>query len=173
MSVIRNGSVQVFTFKDGLLSRLGHDLRFRVTRFEVQVEERKVSARFRSDSLELEGAMVGTQLQPDVLGARDRRDIEETAREKILQIRRFPEVRFEGELDLSTAERPRATGTLELVGQRQPLAIELERGGGRVRGKVVLTPSRFGIAPYKALLGALKLQDRVELVFDLEDDATA
>lgn len=49
----------IFTFKEGLLSAVAHDLKLRVGRFEVQVESEpwSVSARFEVASLEVVCAM--------------------------------------------------------------------------------------------------------------------
>jgi hypothetical protein len=42
---------QVLTYKDGLLSPLGHDLVLGVTRFTIEVEGDRVEASFAADSL--------------------------------------------------------------------------------------------------------------------------
>lgn len=54
-----------------------------------------------------------------------------------------------------------------MAGQRRPLALLLGLSRDRLHGEVELTPSRWGIKPFKALMGAIKLQDRVRVRFDL------
>ena len=42
-----------------------------------------------------------------------------------------------------------------------------DRADGRDRGAVELVPSRWGIAAFKALMGAIRVQDRIWVTFDL------
>jgi len=44
--------------------------------------------------------------------------------------------------------------------------------GDALRCEIELKPSDFGIAPYRALGGALKVQDRVRVVLTLDPPAT-
>ena len=66
----------------------------------------------------------------------------------------------------------RVRGTLELVGRSAPLELTLRARDGRLVGEVEFKPSRWGIKPYKALAGAIKLQDRVKVRVDLARDGT-
>ena len=47
------------------------------------------------------------------------------------------------------------------------VTLRSERDGERCAGQVEFAPSRFGIQPYRAFLGALKLDDRVRVSWDL------
>ena len=40
-------------------------------------------------------------------------------------------------------------------------------GGGRARGSATITQSKWGIKPYSAFFGALRLRDEVEVEFDV------
>ncbi|MCA9668137.1 MAG: YceI family protein [Myxococcales bacterium] len=164
--VIRDGNVHLFTFKDGLLSRLGHDLRFSVERFEISIDGDKVEARFEPDSLRVDGAIQGGQLKAAELSDKDRRDILDNARRKVLDTKRHPTVTWRGTFD---SDASKLSGELELAGRRAPLSFALTAADGRLRGRVPFQPSKWGIAPFKALLGALKLKDEVALEFDLAD----
>ncbi|HMJ14459.1 MAG TPA: YceI family protein [Polyangiaceae bacterium] len=166
MPMISEGLVQVFTFKTGVLSRVAHDLRFTLGRFEIQVEGEQVRARFWPDSLRVDGAMHKDTLDPSDLGDSDKAEIQLTLRTKILRTLSHSEVRLEA------AATPNALGyeldgTLEIVGRKQPIRFPVASEEGRLRGEVELQPLRWGIAPYKALLGAIKLQDRVLVRFDI------
>ena len=46
-------------------------------------------------------------------------------------------------------------------------ATQDQFGIPEVTGEVTLTPTRWGIKPFKALMGAIKLKDRVLIRFDL------
>ena len=165
---ITAGTIQVFTFKEGLLSSVAHDLRLTLERFELEVdtEAGTVDARFWPSSLRVDGAMKGGTLDPSGVSERDKREIHDHLTDDILHTDRQPEARFRGKLTVD-APLGRVDGTLTLRGRDAPLNVTLERVGGRYRGEAELLPTRWGIAPFKALMGAIRLQDRVRVTFDL------
>jgi hypothetical protein len=166
MATINEGRVQVFTFKTGVLSRVAHDLRFTLGRFEIQIEGHEVVARFWPDSLQVDGVMQGDTLDPAGLGESHKAEIVRTVRSKILRTLSHPEVRLEAQATPS-ARGHELSGTLEMLGRREPIRLSVHATSGRFTGEVELAPLRWGIPPYKALLGAIKLQDRVLVRFDV------
>jgi hypothetical protein len=68
---------------------------------------------------------------------------------------------------LTRDQERRVQGELELLGRWQPIEFPFSESSGKVTGEVELRPSRWGIEPYKALLGAIRLQDRVLVRFEL------
>jgi hypothetical protein len=164
---ITHGTVQVFTFKQGLLSAVAHDLRLRCERFEVALDAGRIRASFDPSSFRVEGAMHKGRLEEGALSADQRREIFETVQHEILHTARYPEIVFEGELT-EQKTRLKLDGELALRGVRRPIQILGERTAAGARGEVELVPSRWGIAPYAALLGAIRLQDRVVVRFDLQ-----
>src|SRR5687767_7692587 len=101
---ITRGAVQVFTFKQGLLSAVAHDLRLHCERFEVTLDASRIHARFDPTSLRVEGAMRKGRLEEGALSADQKLEIFETVQREILQTARHPEIVFEGELT-ETASR--------------------------------------------------------------------
>jgi hypothetical protein len=170
LKALCQGRVEILTFKQGFLSAIAHDLRLHCARHEVKIEGRNVSARFFPDSLLVEGAMRGSAVDPQALSAEQKAEILSNIREKILRTRQHPEVTFVGEAE-DEAVGFRVAGDLELVGRRAPLSFLVRRMGGKLVGEVELKPSRWGIEPFRALLGAIRLQDRVVVRFDLEAPA--
>jgi hypothetical protein len=170
MKRITSGTINVFTFKDGLLSAVAHDLRLTLDRFELEVDADAgtVAGRFWPASLRIDGAIKNGQLDASGLSERERREIHDNLTDKILKTDRSPEVRFQGRLAVD-APVGRVDGTLTLSGRDAPVTVTLRREAGRYRGEAELAPSRWGIPPFKALMGAIKLQDRVRLTFDLPD----
>ena len=166
MATISDGRVEVFTFKTGVLSRVAHDLRFTLGRFEIHVEGHEVRGRFWPESLHVDGVMQGDTLDPSGLGESDKAEIVRTLRSKILRTLSYPEVHLEARAT-PDAQGYELTGTLELLGRREPICLSVRATSGRFTGEVELQPLRWGIEPYKALLGAIKLQDRVRVCFDL------
>jgi polyisoprenoid-binding protein YceI len=169
MPTIDEGTIHVLSFKDGVLSRLGHDVRLSLGRFEIAVEDEAVSARFWTGSFAVDGAIKRGELCSETFSAKDRREIIDNLNKKVLQTTRYPDAHYTGRVREVAANRLRVEGTLELVGRRVEQAVDVEVVDGRLRGRLTLTPTRWGIQPFKALLGALRVQDRVEVTFDLPD----
>ena len=152
MASITAGTVRVFTFRDGVLSRLGHDLQLHVDRFEIEVEGDDVKASLWSDSLVLDGAVRNGALDTSQLSARDQRDILDNAA-KVLQTRRHPQVRYVGTVRQTTDRAHEIDGQLELVGRTQSVPLTLARDGGRLRCRLTLTAQPLG---HRALQGAAR-----------------
>ena len=162
--------LRLFVFKEGLLSRLGHDLRLRVDAFEMVLETGALEGRFETASIRVDGAMKGDALDPGALSSKDIAKIEKTIHEDILQTRRFPEAVFEANLE-PRGDTGELRGSLTLLGRRRALdPIQLIPMGDRLVAKLTLEPTRWGIKPYKGLAGALKIQDRIDVEIAVEAD---
>ncbi len=166
-------TLRVWTFKDGLLARLAHDLSLEATGLRSTLEPAEGGDRVEldvpADGLRVRGQVVRGEVTP--LGDKEHREIEGNARgPRVLDAARHPTVRFRG-AGRREGERVRVEGTLELHGVTRPLSVEgrwREAAGAlEVEGEVELRPSEWGIAPYTALLGALKVQDRVRVTWSL------
>ncbi len=163
MAKIEQGRVEVYTYKEGLLGRAAHDLRLTVEGFSIEGSADHVEANFDLRSFRVDGAMRDGRLDERALGERDKRDILDNMRERVLENR---PLRFEGKAQADNGGY-RVAGELDMAGQRRPLTLSLAAEAGRLKGEVELVPSRWGIKPFKALMGAIKLQDRVRVRFDL------
>lgn len=157
----RDAEVLVFTFKHGLLSAVAHDLKLRATSFEVEVDEehRRVRAKFDPASLRVVAAMRDGNENPSALSAHDRGVIEANIRDAVLHPSRFKELRFE-----STAITGDAiTGELTLHGVTRKVSGRWrETPEGRVAEFELHQPD-FGVAPFKAMMGTLKIQPAVKV----------
>lgn len=165
--------IRVFTFKEGLLSRVAHDLRLHPSRVELvrEGEGEDIVVRVGADSLVVDGAMRDGRLDAHGLGARDRAKILDTVRAEILRARQHPEIVFRGRVLPAEGpdgeDRVHVRGELELAGVKRALSFVATRSGPRLLASVTLRPSEFGIRPYKALAGAIRLQDRVRVELDV------
>jgi hypothetical protein len=161
--------IQLFTYKAGLLGRLGHDLEFTLEGVRLEVDKARIHGRFQLSSLRVVGAIRRGRLDAHALDSKDSSEIERIAGE-ILQWREHPEAILEAEVAARLGDRFQVRGELTLRGQAQPIDFELQ-AGPVLLASLELTPSRWGIAPHRAFGGALKLQDRVgvqvALPFDL------
>lgn len=163
--------VRVFTFAEGLLSRIAHDLRLHIEPEGVQIQRsgEQVSAAIDPDRFIVDGAMKKSQLDRDALTPRDRNKIVDTIRGEILKTREHPMIRFEGKVLAQGEHVLEVDGELELAGVRAPLGFVATREAGRVKARVTLRPTVWGVRPYKALAGAIRLQDRVVVELDVDD----
>ena len=148
------GECLVFTFKEGILAAVAHDLKLRVGKFSVELDGDKLEAKFDPRSLSVVCAMKDGAEQPGLLGARDREKIERTIVDEVLQAARFPEIGFSA---LVPAGATTLDGALRLHGVTRPIRLTVRE---RV-AEVELNQPDFAIKPYSAMLGTLKIKPRV------------
>jgi polyisoprenoid-binding protein YceI len=155
----------VFTFKEGLLAAAGHDLRLRVTRFSVEIDEEapRVAATFDAASLRVDGHVVdGRLVSEGGPSVAERREIEERAAREVLRTQHWPEVRFTSTSVERTGKGAlRVVGRLALCGQERELAATVREEPGRYVAEVRLDQRDFGIRPFSAMLGALRIKPHV------------
>ena len=152
----------VFTRKGGLLAGVGHDLKLRVERFEVVIDPDRLRGRFDSASLRLICASVGGQDAPGALSERDRREIEATIIREVLDAQRHPWIEFRaGPPVLAGAAGSGLEGILALRGRERPLTVDVRREGDRAVALASIHQPDFGIRPYTAMLGALRVRPDV------------
>ena len=167
-----NGRITLRTFRDGLAAQVGHDLTIEAVSWSGELV---VAPDLRPASLTVEvdvGALVvraGTGgIKP--LTDRDKREIAVSAR-KVLSADRYPEATF-----TATSFEPGPgdaggiiVGTLTLAGRSQPQRLQVSQvGAGQYRATTTIRQTSFGIKPYSAFLGSLKVADAVE--FEAEVD---
>ena len=153
----------VFTFKEGLLASVAHDLKLRVTRFTVDVTDGGVSAEFAADSLRVMHAMRDGREDAAALSDADRRKIERNIVEEVLAAGRYPTIRFSSTRVVKNPVGFEVSGELALHGQRRPLRVDVKAVGSRFVAEVVLHQPDFGIKPYTAMLGALRIRPDVRI----------
>jgi hypothetical protein len=152
--------VQIFTFKDGVLARLAHDLRLSARAFEISLHQGKVSAYFLANSLEVDGVAHGEQVDPGALSAHDKQKIQHTIQTEILDSAHHPRIEVSGTLNQAQG-RHSVEAELRLRGIQRSIDIAVVLADGKLTAECSFAPSAFGIAPYKALAGAIRLKDRV------------
>jgi polyisoprenoid-binding protein YceI len=160
------GRISVFTFKEGLLSAVAHDLRLAVERFEIRSDERRLSVEVDPSSMRVEGVMRAGKLDADEPDRTARAEIERTMRERILEVQHHPKIVYEATVEVR-GDQIEVSGQLALRGAERPVTVLLERRGQTVTGRAELRPSDWDIQPYKAALGAIRLQDRVVVEVEL------
>lgn len=153
----------VFTYKEGLLSRVGHDLKLRCDRFEGTVEPDRIEATFHADAFTVVSALKDGHDNPGALSEKDKRQILENMRREVLHPDRFPTIRFTSDKVTGDARTSSVSGTLELHGVRRPLVVSARKVGGELIAELTLHTPDFGIPPFSALLGTLKVKPDVKV----------
>ena len=142
----------VYAFREGLLSAVGHDVCLAVTRFSIDVGAGDaITAEFDAASLRVRG-----DVPPG-----DAQKIEHNAAVDVLGARRFPTITFRSTEVARQDRRARIAGTLTLHGVTRPLTLEAEDDGTHWRAEVRLDQRQFGIRPFSAMLGALRVKPEV------------
>jgi hypothetical protein len=152
--------VQIFTFKDGVLARLAHDLRLSVSAFEITLQQGKISAYFLAESLVVDGVAHGEHVDPGALSTRDKQKIQHTIQAEILDSAHHPRVEVTGTLQ-QTPGHHIVEAELRLRGIQRSIEIPVVLTDGKLTAECSFAPAAFGIAPYRALAGAIRLKDRV------------
>ena len=163
-----NSSLSVRTGRSGAAAKAGHDLVIDVTSWhatlEVGDDPASTSIAFGADSTSLRVREGTGGIQ--ALGDDDKVSIQQTIDEDVLK---GQAIEFH-----STAVRPTADGSrlnvegeLTLVGNARPISFELTVGDdGKLSGSAVIKQTDWGIKPYSALFGALKVADEVVVVLE-------
>jgi hypothetical protein len=160
-----DATLSVRTERSGAAAKAGHDLVLRVTSWEgTLVLGDDVTMELTADptSLRVVEGTGGMQAlgDDDLANIRQTIDDEVLGREKI----EFRSTRAQTELDGS---RIHAEGDLTLAGETGPIAFDLAIGdGGALTAAAVVTQSAWGMKPYSALFGALKVKDEVLVVLE-------
>jgi polyisoprenoid-binding protein YceI len=157
----QDGTLSVRTGRTGTVAKAGHDLLIHVTAWSATLDLDAPSLALDADATSLSvkegtGGMKG--LDDDDLA-----NIETTIDDQIL-LRR--DIRFRSTDVQATDGGLAVRGDLTLVGETRPIAFDLALTHGRVTGTAVVKQTEWGMKPYSALFGALKVADEVRVEVD-------
>jgi hypothetical protein len=152
----------LFTYKDGLLSAIAHDLILRVTRFDGEVDDQSLAIQLRCDasSLRVVSALQGGS-PADLLNDSDKRKIEQNIVDEVLEAASFPEIRFVSSSVSKEEDGFHVEGSLTLHGQTRAISVKSHLEGERQVARVPIHQPDYGIKPYSAMLGTLKVKPEV------------
>jgi polyisoprenoid-binding protein YceI len=143
----------VFTYKEGLLSPIAHDLEIRVTRFSLEIDPAAPSVRGRFDARSLQ------VISPASLSSRDRRTIEGHIVDDVLGAEKYPEIVFTSR----SVDGNRIRGELALHGRNREIDVTTHKEGDRLVAEARIHQPDFGIKPFTAMLGTLKIRADVAI----------
>jgi len=151
-----NATLTVHTRRGGAAAKAGHDLELLVTAWRAVLDDTSAELTADGGSLRVQRGTGGMQ----ALGEDDKANIHKTIDDDVLRRQDivFRSTRVDGD---------RIEGELTLAGRTQPIAFDLERReDGSLRARAVVTQTRWGLKPFSALFGTLKVLDDVEVVLD-------
>ncbi len=162
-----DGSLRVHTYREGMAQKAGHDLIIEVRQWQATVD---VDGGGKPTAVSLEADPQSLHVLEGHRGVKpltdsDRAEIRSNIDEKVLH---GQPVRFSSNSVGVQDGRLVARGDLTIAGVTRPASFELGLDEhGRVTATLPVTQSEWGIKPYRAFMGALKVRDTVEIVLDV------
>jgi len=172
--VADESTFSVQAFAEGLFSAFGHDPIFAIKGFTGEAQF--VPGSFESASLKVTIKADAIVLTNEVK-EKDRLEIEQAMRDQVLEIAKYPEIVFASS-DISVSRlaegryRARIIGDLTLHGATQKnvwITSEATVTGDtlRAKGEFSLKQTDFGIKPFSAAGGTIKLKNELKFSFDI------
>ena len=158
-----DATCEVFTFKAGLLSAVGHDLLLRCTRFSLTLEDDAIHGDFDGGAFEVVGALKNGEIDPDALSDKDKRDILGNIRTHVFKRHEEGAIRFECDELEADDEILEGDGTLFIPPKEHDLSFEVHIEGDKAVCELVLHQPDWGITPFKALMGTLKIKPDIKV----------
>lgn len=166
-----NGHLLLRTGRTGVGSSVGHDLTIEALDWSVEIRvpetgpaNATAAARFELGPLAVREGTGGATPLAD----RERREIEKNAR-RTLDVDRHPTATFQSTRVVAGEGRTTISGDLTLHGITGPVDVDVrEVAPDRYRATTVVRQSAYGIKPYSALLGALKVRDDIEVEIEVD-----
>lgn len=148
-----SAEILVFTYKEGLLSAVAHDLKLKATRFTLEAEGTTAQLELDAASLRVVCAMKDGAESPSSIPPSKYAEIEKNAFTDVLQVSRYPSIKFSA----TKVSETEVVGQLTLHGQTHE--VRGKRSGDTAEFR--LDQRTFGIKPYSAMLGALKVKPEI------------
>jgi polyisoprenoid-binding protein YceI len=154
-----DGTLTVKTTRKGAAARAGHDLVIEVTSWEATLDDASIVLTADARSLKVREGTGGVKSLDDD----DKANIEQTINDEVLK---GAAIEFRSSSVEVEGEQLIVRGELALGDRRGPIAFDLLRSGDRVAGSATVKQSDWGIKPYTALFGTLKVADEVTVSID-------
>ena len=167
-----NSLCRIYAKRAGMLAAVGHDLEIGITTYAIDIADsgRQIDATFAADSLRVIDAVQGGRLRPGTLSAQDKATIDRHMAHDILEAASFPKVEFHSDsVDFREGGAYGVRGRLQLHGHERPMHFTVTRNGEQLVAEITLRQTDFGVRPFRAFAGALRIQPelgiRVALAF--------
>jgi hypothetical protein len=153
----------VLTEKEGLLSAVAHDLKIRVTKFELAWDGATLTASFDPRSLRVVNAMKSGREDAEALGDDDKAKIEQSIVADVLDAKRYPKIEFRSSEVAAEGKGYRIKGDLTLHGVTRSISLKANSRGDRWGTQVSINQPDYGIKPFRAMLGTLKVKPKLRV----------
>lgn len=153
----------VYSYKDGLLSKIAHDLKHRATKFVLRVDEQSlmIEAVIDARSLRVESVMKEGVESDGGLSTDDKKKIESQVVEDVLHADEHPLIRFRSTEVAPGPDGLQIQGTLELNNCTNVVSTVAKRVNGHYQADLTIHQPSFGIKPFSAMMGTLKIKPDV------------
>ena len=161
-----NATLSVHTGRKGAAAKAGHDLVMHVTAWEATLE---LADDVGATTMELTADSTSLRVQKgtggiQALGDEEKASIHQTIDDEVL---RRQDIRFRSTDVQGDGNQIRAVGDLTLAGKTHPVEFDLEIGDdGALSATALVTQTDWGMKPYSALFGALKVHEDVRVVLE-------
>lgn len=164
-----NSKISVRTRAAGMLAKLAHDLELQAAEIQGRAERSETGfsgeLRIPITTLRVTGQLHGDRVDSSGISQSDRSDIEHKIRDEVFAGTKEIVVRGQG------TPWNRADITVETALGKMPIAVSLrsseQEGAIRISGRTELLLSKLGVREIKGPLGAFKVKDAVEVLFEI------
>jgi polyisoprenoid-binding protein YceI len=162
-----DGTLTVRTGKAGAAAKAGHDLVIEVTSWratlDVAAAPEAGAVALTADARSFRVRSGSDGIGP--LGDEEKASIEQSIDDDVLK---GGDIAFRSSaVAVAPGGGLRVEGDLDLLGTRRPIAFDLATAeAGRLAGRARFKQSDWGIKPFSALFGTLKVADEVEVAID-------
>jgi hypothetical protein len=158
-----NATLTVRTGKGGAASKAGHNLVLEVTRWSGRLDDS--SAELTADARSLRVRSGSGGISP--LGDEEKAGIAQTIDEEVLK---GAAIAFRSSSVARAGDTLEVAGELQLADATRPLTFTLTERAGGVAGSARFKQTDWGMKPYSALFGTLKVADEVEVAIEPRSD---
>ncbi len=153
----------IFTYKEGLLSAVAHDLKLDVEELSISFDPENLILKGTANptSVRVICAMKNGQEAPSTLSAKDKKEIEKNILKDVLQPKKYPSLSFSSSNITPHNGSFTVSGTLDLHGIQRNISFDLIEKEGHYHAEMKLDQRDFKIKPFSAMFGTLKIQPTI------------
>lgn len=158
-----SATCNIYVFKEGLLSSFGHDLCVTVSSFLIEISDdaRSITARFDPESVHVGCAVVNGVENPDRLKEDEKKEIDRNIFVDVLQAAFFREISLKSSSVTKEDTSYNVDATLNLHGKEKQIYFTVKDEGENLSADIWLHLPDFGIKPFSALFGTLRIKPDV------------
>jgi polyisoprenoid-binding protein YceI len=163
----QNGQMVVKIYREGMAKKAGHDLIIDVKSWKATatISENPAESNFTATadagSFSVREGVGGVK----PLSEGDKADIKKNITQKILT---SPEISFTSTSVQPNGDAATITGDMRIMGKTAPATVKLAQQGGKVKGNMTIAQTNWGIKPFQAMMGALKVKDQVDIEIEAD-----